>query len=118
MYIFISCIMYPILYYSVTQMRLTFVNKILLTYLLTYNDAMFKKLQHIFACVADAMFVTVVLVMIVQKCQQRLAPSYTAGHSVPVTTVTRDCNPGPVFINPAFGIEKYLITGLYSWPLF
>jgi len=28
--------MYPIFYYSVTQMRLTFVNKILLTYLLTY----------------------------------------------------------------------------------
>jgi len=29
--------MYPIFYYSVTQMRLTFVNKILLTYLLTYD---------------------------------------------------------------------------------
>jgi len=35
-YIFISCIMYLFFYYSVTQMRLTFVNKILLTYLLTY----------------------------------------------------------------------------------
>ena len=29
-YIFISCKMYLIFYYSVTQMRLTFVNKILL----------------------------------------------------------------------------------------
>ena len=56
-YIFISCIMYLILFYSVTQMRLTFVNKILLTYLLTELWVLFclcyRMAPEVIACDED-----------------------------------------------------------------
>ena len=40
------------------------------------------------------------------------SPTYTA------IALYRDCNPGPVFSIPGFGIEKFLIpAGLRSWPL-